>query len=335
MIKQNNLGLDSRSEAFPYKENNMLPLITAPMYSVVDDNNYQTFLNNKINVCLPRGKMSKGDKIENGLFHSCSLNKFISAYINDTAPLTNIERICIDVANGNMPLLHKSIRKAKSLHGNKLVVMAGNVSTLDAFAELAANGCDYIRIGIGGSSACNTTTQTGVGQEDLEKLISKCHTYRKEPTMNVGDAYVNIKKVKIVADGITTYMNQLIDKKQALDNGYAAINRLLYAGADLVMVGKLFAQSHESAGEKAHMKSTEHKTYVNYYGMSTKKAQEQYKPDTIKPSEGNSQWIPVKWTLDEWLNGKEGDDYLIGYVNALKSAMSYTGSKTLNQFNNN
>jgi len=55
----------------------------------------------------------------------------------------------------------------------------------------------------------------------------------------------------------------------------------------------------------------------------------------IKPSEGSITWIPVRWTLEEWLNGSEDQDkapYLMGYINSLRSAMSYTDSLTLNDF---
>jgi len=55
MITQTKIGLNSRSEANPFNEDGFLPLITAPMYSVVDESNYQLFLNNKVQVCLPRG----------------------------------------------------------------------------------------------------------------------------------------------------------------------------------------------------------------------------------------------------------------------------------------
>lgn len=55
----------------------------------------------------------------------------------------------------------------------------------------------------------------------------------------------------------------------------------------------------------------------------------------IKPSEGSTKWLPVRFLLKEWLFGSDNQDeypYLMGFVNALKSAMSYTGSKTLNEF---
>jgi hypothetical protein len=68
--------------------------------------------------------------------------------------------------------------------------------------------------------------------------------------------------------------------------------------------------------------------------MSTQVEQQNYN-DTIKPSEGSVNWIDVRWSLNDWLCGNTYQDespYLMGYANSLKSAMSYTGSKTLTEF---
>jgi hypothetical protein len=283
MIKQNKTGLNSRSEANPYDENGMLPLITAPMFSVVNEDNCQIFLDNKIQVCLPRQNGSKAS-YNDKTFIAISLNEFVENFvtegyrrdlskINEDYQINHI-KVCIDTANGNMPALHQAIKEAKEIHGDKLIIMSGNVSSLDAFIELARSGCDYIRVGIGGSSGCNTTSNTGVGQKDLKKLIAKCYIERDEYirfarsiqerrdgqikgvfggwTEEEELARINVSKVKIVADGITSYTNKCFERYNFNDNGYAAINNLLYAGADLVMIGKLFAQCEESAGEKRY-----------------------------------------------------------------------------------
>jgi hypothetical protein len=384
MIKQASISeINSRSECNVYDENGFLPLITAPMYSVVNEDNYKVFLDNKINVCIPRNincymSSSQG-------FYSYSLEDF-KEFVEWKSDKTNnfVEHICIDTANGNMKVLHDAIRKAKEIHGDNLIIMAGNVASVDAFIELAQTGCDYIRIGIGGGGGCSTTSNTGVGQLDLEKLISNCYKvkqsiinnysywkkiniYKNDNALNPQEEKdLNLAKVKIVADGISTYIEQCETKYGFNDNGYAAINKLLFAGADLIMIGKLFAQCIESAGEKAvgklylqpfqqwsnersasklfglpkfnnpsdFFKENKRDLFVKYSGMSTHTEQENYN-DVKKPSEGFVQWLPVRWTLHDWLYGNESQDeapYLSGWVNMLKSAMSYTNSKTLEKF---
>lgn len=451
MIKQNNIGLNSRSEANPYNEDGFLPLITAPMYSVVNETNYQTFLDNKIQVCLPRNidpTISSNDKF----FIAYSLQEFQSEFINNRQrSLGEIKKVCIDTANGNIPQLHNAIRKAKEIHGSNLIIMAGNVASVEAFVELAKTGVDYIRVGIGGGGGCNTTANTGVGQENLESLIKKCRNF-KDNLYSIDNYYnktqylnelekCNIKDCKIIADGISSYIKQCEKEYGFNDNGYAAINKLLFTGADLVMIGKLFAQCVESAGEKAFKIGQDRyetqlefrsatreemmdryfkmkNLYVKYSGMSTQEEQAKYKNvdfkihvidssepytvilDTdqlkighiletklsdksgnvyrlsikltsnsenvtnssfkytyesktldnfplgtvfklittnIKPSEGSVQWIPVRSLLKDWLEGNSEQDtypYLMGFVNSLKSAMSYRGAKTLNEFRN-
>ena len=438
MIKQTAIGLASRELANPYNENGFLPLITAPMYSVVDETNYQIFLDNKIQVCLPR---NKGSKDSGNYFTAVSLQEFKDEFIGDSTPIRYwpLKR-CIDTANGNMPELHNAIRKAKEIHGDNLIIMAGNVASVEAFIELAKTGVDYIRVGIGGGGGCNTTSNTGVGQENLEELIQSCNRIiknykllsrsKQSPNLLTTLQEVdNTSKVKIIADGISSYIKLCQEKYGFNDNGYAAINKLLFAGADLVMVGKLFAQCIESAGEKGILDSTlevnqirdleefnedtgandvgdPYKSYfqvfynttpdsknwvmVKYLGMSTQEEQKKYKSEhywkwwwgnsktgsiidetvfynfeelktysskhsfensskyenyysnytkhrLIKPSEGSVSWIPVRFLLKDWIKGNSEQDsypFLMGFENSLRSAMSYAGSKTLEEFKN-
>lgn len=329
-------NLSSRSLVNILDENGFLPIITAPMYSVCGKKESEDFLSKTIQVCLPRGDVF--NKRGPGKWESYSLSDFEKYYCNDSIKFNEQHRVCIDVANGNMRSLHIAIGKCKHLHGDKVEIISGNISSVEAFLELARTGIDYIRIGIGGSSVCNTFTQTGVGQADLEDLITDCYSEKVQRQIDLEKGlyideierknWENISKVKIIADGISRQMQKLIEKNEAVDNGYALICRLLFSGADLVMIGRLFAQSLESAGEKRN-----NNTEVDYYGMSTKRAQAKYSTRSDKASEGNSQWLPVKWTLNQWLEGDENrSDYLSGFKKALQSSISYSGHQDIKDF---
>jgi hypothetical protein len=366
MIEQTKLGLDSRSEANPRDEDNMFPLFTAPMTTVVDAATAQTYKDIGIHPIIPR--TSTLPDTYDGWF-AVSLEEFEKLYTNHiddeyieyTKEMRN--QVLIDVANGNMPRLHTAIRKAKEIYDDSITIMAGNVSSVMAFEELAATGVDYIRVGIGGGGACMTTVHTGVGQINLEYLIYGCNKsrnrFQKENSLRNHKSFKrrkyteqekdNISKVKIVADGISSYI-----KKEGLHrNGYAAINQLLYAGANYVMIGSIFAASLDSPAEKkivdewqngVQLEQTEARSLFDllntnytinslYRGMSTREEQQNYnqrQPD-FKPSEGKSLWLDVEYTLDEWLFGCNDSrhDEFPGFVNALKSAMAYTGTKTL------
>ena len=341
MIQQAKAGLVSREDANPYYENEYLPLIASPMSAVIGDYFPTVLDKHKIQYVMPRNyKPIYSDK----WFTAIGLEEFEQLIQRD---INNNIKVCIDIANGNNPRLHAAIQAGKTKHGNNITIMSGNVSSLPAFKELARTGCDMIRVGIGGGSGCNTSTQTGVGQINLEELVEACADatlYFDYPT-------------QIIADGITTYMNQLISKQECLENGYAAINRLLYKGASYVMLGKIFAQCLDADTSKTVMhqdcyidevqwvtefaKGTsmqdilkkafkDGKLFADYYGMASIRGQNTYLKN-IKPSEGKSIKILVKWTLEEWLYGNNTDE-LPGFINMLKSAMSYTGSKTLNEF---
>lgn len=367
-INQSRLGLLSRKDANPYfyedeNGNKFLPLITAPMTSVVNEQTLNSFMKSGIQVCLPRTDGSEFG-ISSSYFYSCSLDSFeefiigglYDSFIKESEKSL---KICIDTANGNNPRLHEMIIKAKEMYGDKLIIMSGNVSSVEAFIELAKTGCDYIRVGIGGGAGCNTSKNTFVGQTNLGYLIQECYNAKSrdywvpEYDSSFLKKQRNLLNVKIVADGISSYIDLTLKEGMAYDNGYGAIINLLYSGADLIMIGKLFAQSLESAGRKfiKHLNSKGHnikanpyidlrlakdKVVVEYYGMSTKRAQEIYGQDASKHSEGKTVYLDVRWSLDEWLNGsKEESDFLPGFVNCLKSAMSYTGSNKLSEFNFN
>ena len=320
MIKQSAIGLTSRSEANPYLENGFLPLITSNMFSVVNENNVDLFLNNKIQVATPRKVFSSS----HNTWDSLSISEFKSFSDHISNPIDNTTKILIDCANGNNPLLHDLIRKAKLKYGADIQIMSGNISSVEAFKELASAGCDYIRVGVGGSDSCNTFKNTFVGQTNLKTLITECFLLRESSNT------LNIKNTKIVADGISGYMNYCVNKYGVLDNGYATLNELLYYGADLIMIGRLFAQCDESSGEKIMVDG---KRKVKYQGMSTKESQTKYKNGNLKHSEGNTSVIDVKWSLNDWLNGSDKNpDYLPGYINCLRSAMSYCGTRTIEEF---
>lgn len=331
-VQQNSIGLNSRSEV---KLGNKLPLMVAPMDTVLDNENYKTFLDAGIIPIMPRGTSVKHMDL-NKVFLSVSLDEFVNLYCQTQYEITSsAPQVCIDVANGNMPKLHKAIKQAKEIHGEELVIMAGNISSLKAFEVLSRAGADYIRVGVGTGTSCNTTHHTGVGC-NLPDLLKQLFRFR-----NIGNLPT---KTKIIADGGF--------KK------YSDVIKALYWGADYVMSGSIFAQCLESCGDKyvgsvgrasnTNFIEDEYKDffsnntmelissgklYTHYRGMSTREVQTSWGKKIIKHSEGKHLKLPVRYTLSEWVDGSERDpDNLPGFVNCLRSAMSYTGATNLEEF---
>ena len=235
MIKQTAIGLASRELANPYNENGFLPLITAPMYSVVDETNYQIFLDNKIQVCLPR---NKGSKDSGNYFTAVSLQEFKDEFIGDSTPIRYwpLKR-CIDTANGNMPELHNAIRKAKEIHGDNLIIMAGNVASVEAFIELAKTGVDYIRVGIGGGCLAADT-----------RILMANGTYKNIIDVQIGDYVVNRdgNPVKVIN---TFYSGR---KKVSKIKHNAFYNSLTVTNDHLVRVSDLSSYKKSSVSSKGY-----------------------------------------------------------------------------------
>lgn len=309
MIKQTAIGLNSRGEVILPE---FLPLITAPMLSVVNKHNIDIYLNNKIQVSLPRN--INFEKDNEYVWNTYSFDKteelFLRSIEEDFCYLP--DKLLIDVANGNMPKLYQLIKNIKTVYP-KIQIMSGNVSSVEAFEQLAKTGIDYIRVGIGGGSVCNTTTNVGVGQKNLAKLIKKCVKLRNQYNSINKDSYSD---VKIVADGISSYIRYCGRKYGYHQNGYAAILKLLDSGADLVMIGGKFANL-----VKTEFDSKKH------YGMSSHEAQKHYSNE-LKPSEGMVAQLTRRYSFKDWLYGSEKpDDYPfhMGFINAYKSYKSYVG----------
>ena len=73
--------------------------------------------------------------------------------------------ICFDTANGFNKLIENAINWFKNESGlyneHQMIVVAGNIASVEGYKFLEKIGCDVIRVGIGSGSACSTSTTTG------------------------------------------------------------------------------------------------------------------------------------------------------------------------------
>ena len=345
----------SRMECNPFDENGMLPIFAAPMGSVIDEHNWRTFYDNKVNVVIPRTlSLDERKKIMDYTmrpeqhyhpFISLSLDETIKLFgynevgINPTVPNPNMMktnnftlRICIDLANGHMNYLLGVIKLLKKLYNDSLIIMSGNIANPNTYTEYELVGCDYVRVSIGTGSGCLTASNTGVYYPPFS-LLKEMSEIRKQYHGNC----------KIIADGGI--------------KGFRDIQKaLIYA--DYVMIGGLFNKCIESSGlttyGKSYFKVGQYKlrNYIvdlfrygkkidpskydkviplvksgmlevnkQFYGMSTKLAQKETKTNkSLKTSEGLVKTNKVEYTLEQWIENE---------ISYLKSAMSYTNSVDL------
>lgn len=317
--------IDSRSEINPFTIDGKLPLFTAPMDTVIDETNVGKFVENNINVCLPRhvkyDQMKKlcetrqspwMDKGCDGFFFSYGLDEIIELFENESELP---KRVLIDVANGHMQKLFDISKRIKEKYGSDIELMVGNIANPDTYRKYCEIGVDYIRVGIGGGSACTTSANVGI-HFPMASLVDECAMIKC--------AFDN--PTKIVADGGFKNFSDII--------------KALALGADYVMLGGVFNKTLESCG-KTFMKDLEGQyyevdleraenslragmpVYKYYRGMSTKEVQKSWNRSELKTGEGITKHNLVEYTLGGWCEN---------FTDYLKSQMSYVGSSDLDKF---
>lgn len=297
----------SRTDVNPFDEFNMLPLFTAPMDTVINNDNSHKFNINRINICMSRGQ----ENSNSSFFKSYSLNEFIFNFIDNKVDIAIPQKVLIDTANGHIKEMVDVVIEAKKIYGKEIILMVGNIANPETYVELSNAGASYVRVGIGGGNSCITSVQTGVGFP-MASLINECYNY------SLGLDF----PAKIVADG-------------GMQN-YSDIIKALALGADYVMVGSIFNKCIESAGSNyifkripvtqcvaEYLYGRGMKIHKKFRGMSTKEVQKSLGNDKLKTSEGVIRYRPVEYTINGWVENFEA---------YLRSAMSYTNAKTLKDF---
>jgi len=309
--------IESRSEINP-RYNNCIPLMTAPMDTVVSGKNKHLFHELGIEVVLPRVTNPDDHYVSTDEFLSYSLTDFERIFLDGTPhrhskPL----KVLIDVANGHMENVYEFAKSAKIKYDGDMILMVGNIANPATYRKFSSIHVDYVRVGIGNGAGCLTTQQTGVGYP-MASLIEECYSHNGYVTRYESDT-------KIVADGGF--------------QKYSDVIKALALGADYVMLGSIFNKALESAGETQKISgwetidqySDEAKQMLEsdirlkkvFRGMSTKEVQRDWGKEKLTTSEGVVREHRVEYTLSQWVENFE--DYL-------KSAMSYTDKKTLPEF---
>ena len=313
--------VEHRGDVNVFTNKNNYPIFTAPMASIVDDSNYQTIKDHKLNTIIPRSvpwesrfkHISIGDWVAIGFKEAEWLLKNLKE-INDGHKV----RLCIDQADGHMKNLLTLCKQFKDKFGNKIKLMTGNIANPFTYRHYAMVGVDYIRVGIGGGNVCTTSVQTGM-HYPMGSLLTKLRE-EKEFVKKAIELKASYKSVpKVIADGGFKNIKQCVTA--------------LALGADFVMLGEILAKSEEACGETRPIDYKKpHLGYEReYFGMSTEHAQELineaslFKQENFTPkhSEGQYKWIQIGYKLSDWL----GD-----FDHALRSSMSYAGAFRLDQY---
>jgi IMP dehydrogenase len=257
--------------------------------------------------------------VENGcipIFHRfCSIHSqkqfikelngrcFISSGINDEDINNALELlnygalgVCLDVAHGHCKKMIYAIKQIKNLFPNKDII-AGNICTPDGYKDLVDAGADSVKVGIGSGAICTTRMVTGHGIS-MFTAIYNISEFKK----------LNNYNIPIIADGGISH--------------YRDIVLSLAAGAECVMMGKLFAATFESAGDKFEKDGRLCKIYR---GQASRQFQEEFYGGVKKGTvpEGISGIINVNIYTNNLLGDISG---------SIRSALTYSGCKDINEF---
>jgi GMP reductase len=305
-------SINTRSLIDIFTPDGRLPLFVSPMDTVVDEDNFDLFLKEKLEICLPRGV--HGGKT----FSSVSLDEFekmLSWYEEEDFSKDEIN-ILVDIANGHMVKLYELSKKFTEIRkSSKHRLMVGNIANPKTYEKFAEIGVDFIRVGIGGGSGCLTSANTGV-HYPMASLINECYQIKKNGNY----------ETKIIADGGFRNYDDII-KALALGADYVMLGGVLNKTLESCSQTKLFNRFKLSKEQSEFVWSNFPKLrkhlYKEFRGMSTKEVQRKWGKQKLTTSEGIVKTNKVEYTLSSWVDNFK--DYL-------KSSMSYTNSKNLEEF---
>ncbi|MBI4829365.1 MAG: IMP dehydrogenase [Nitrospinae bacterium] len=146
--------------------------------------------------------------------------------------------LVVDTAHGHSKAVLDTVRELRKL-GGETQIIAGNVATAEATADLIKAGVDAVKVGIGPGSICTTRIVAGVGVPQ----ITAVHDCAREAAA---------AGVPVIADGGIKHSGDIV--------------KALAAGADAVMIGSLFAGVDEAPGEKILFQG---RVYKEYRGMGS------------------------------------------------------------------
>jgi IMP dehydrogenase len=215
----------------------------------------------------------------------------------DALVKSKVDVVVVDTAHGHSKGVYDSVKNIKRKYP-ELQVIAGNVATPEGVKFLAEAGADCVKIGIGPGSICTTRVIAGVGVPQLT-AVYQCAAEAKK------------YDIPIIADGGVKFSGD--------------IPKALAAGANVVMIGSLFAGTEESPGETVLYQGRRYKVYrgMGSEGAMNQGSKDRYFQEDAKKfvPEGVEGRVPYKGPISE---------VVYQMVGGLRAGMGYCGALDLN-----
>lgn len=207
-----------------------------------------------------------------------------------------VDAIVIDSAHGHSANVIRCVKMVKDAYPD-LNVIAGNIATGEAAKALIEAGADAIKVGIGPGSICTTRIVAGIGVPQVTAIM---------------DCYDVAKKygIPVIADGGIKYSGDM--------------TKALAAGADVCMMGSIFAGCDEAPGTFELFQGRKYKVYR---GMGSIAAMENGSKDRYFQSD-------AKKLVPEGVEGRVAykgtvEDTVFQLVGGIRSGMGYCGAKDI------
>ena len=213
-----------------------------------------------------------------------------------------VDVIVLDSAHGHSENILQAVREIKGAFPQAQVI-AGNVATAAATQDLIAAGADAVKVGIGPGSICTTRVIAGIGVPQVTAV------------MNCYEA-ASPHGIPIIADGGIKYSGDMA--------------KAIAAGANVCMMGSLFAGCDESPGT---FELYQGRKYKVYRGMGSIAAMENGSKDRYFQSD-------AKKLVPEGVEGRVAykgyvEDTVFQLIGGLRSGMGYCGAEDIETLKKN
>ena len=209
-----------------------------------------------------------------------------------------VDVIVLDSSHGHSANVIRCLKMIKEAYP-ELPLIAGNIATGEAAKDLIEAGADAVKVGIGPGSICTTRVVSGIGVPQISAIMD-CYEVAKE------------YGVPVIADGGIKYSGD--------------ITKAIAAGANVCMMGSMFAGCDEAPGEFELFQGRKYKVYR---GMGSISAMENGSKDRYF-QEGAKKLVP------EGVEGRVAykgsvEDTIFQMLGGLRSGMGLCGTPTIEE----
>lgn len=220
----------------------------------------------------------------------------------DALAKAKVDVIVIDTAHGHSANVLKAVKMVREAYPD-LDIIAGNVATGEATKALIEAGVNAVKVGIGPGSICTTRVVAGIGVPQVTAIMD-CYEVAKE------------YGIPIIADGGIKYSGDM--------------TKAIAAGANVCMMGSIFAGCDESPGTFELFQGRKYKVYR---GMGSIAAMENGSKDRYFQSD-------AKKLVPEGVEGRVAykgsvEDTVFQLMGGLRSGMGYCGTSTVEALKEN